>query len=146
MIIRFSLAPITILLLSFAFSIVNPTKALSQKKNTDTVDSPAAAEGFAQATSFLLEGLFDQSISSFVSAENEYRKSKNEQQIIACYLGIATCYSLKDDFKKSLEFNEKALSLHKSRIENDPEGLDLIISNIALCKEVQRMSNGRFEK
>ncbi len=144
MIIKFSLTPIIILLLSFAFSIANPTKALSQQR-ADRTDNLTADEGFAQATSFLLEGLFDQSISSFVSAENEYQKSRNEQQIIACYLGIATCYSLKGDFIKSLEFNEKALSLHKSRIVDDPEGLDLIISNIALCKEAQQMINGNSE-
>jgi len=145
MIIKFPLVPITTLLLSFALFITNPTQALSQQK-ADSVDSLAAAEGFAQATGFLLEGLFDQSISSFVSAGNEYSKSKNEQQIIACYLGIATCYSLKGDFKKSLEFNEKALSLHKSKIVGDPEGLDLIISNIALCKKAQNIINGNIQE
>lgn len=95
-----------------------------------------------QGARFLMEGLLDESISSFTGAENEYRKSGNEQQVIACYLGIAACYSLKDDFRKSLEFNEKALTLHKSRITDDPEGLNLIISNIALCQErMQRKSN-----
>lgn len=136
---KFPLSHVIFLLLSFALYLGNPVKALSQE-NTTTVD-----EFFSQGTSYLFEGSLDQSILSFVNAEAGYQKSNNVQQIIACYLGIATGYCLQGNFQKSLEYNEKALSLHKSRITDDPERLDLIISNIALCKEARRLSIGSIE-
>jgi len=115
------------------------TDALSQQK-TDRTNS-SADSSFTDATNFMFQGSIDQSILSFTYAANEFEKLENVKQTIACYLGIATCYTIKGDFKKSLEFNEKALSLHKIKIINDQEGLDLIMSNLALCKEAQRISN-----
>ncbi|MES1225674.1 MAG: tetratricopeptide repeat protein [Bacteroidota bacterium] len=127
-----------IIVFLFLWLVSSFVSVAKTQENNYLKEVTSADEHFTQAANFLFQGLLDQSISSFVSAENEYRKSKNEQQIIACYLGLATCYSLKGDFKKSLKFNEKALSLHKKSRKDDKEGLDLILSNIALCKQAQQ--------
>lgn len=128
-------------LLLLVLLTVLTTDALSQLK-TDRTNYSSADSSFTDATSFMFQGLIDQSIFSFTNAANEFEKLENVKQTIACYLGIATCYTIKGDFKKSLEFNEKALSLHKNKLINDQEGLELIMSNLALCKEAQRINNG----
>jgi tetratricopeptide (TPR) repeat protein len=131
-------------LLLFVFIVVSARNASAQRK-IDSNDYPSADSSFIEATSFMFQGLMDKSISSFTNAVNGFEKSENVKQTIACYLGIATCYTIKGDFKKSLEFNEKALSLHKNKMVNDQEGLDLIMSNLALCKEAQRVNNGTIK-
>jgi len=135
----------SVLFLLFAFVIVGATNALGQQK-IDSANYSSADSSFTEATSFMFQGLIDKSISSFANAANGFEKSENVKQTIACYLGIATCYTIKGDFKKSLEFNEKALSLHKNKMVNDKEGLDLIMSNLALCKEAQRVNNKETTK
>lgn len=87
---------IVLLLLWLAPSFVSTAKT---QENNYLKEETYADAHFTQAASFLFQGLLEQSISSFVSAENEYRKSKNERQIIACYLGIAICYSLQGDLE-----------------------------------------------
>ncbi len=128
-----------IIFLWLLFSFASTVKA---QESTHLIKSDPNAQ-FTQATNLLFQGLLDESISSFVHAGNEYRKSKNEHQLIGCYLGIATCYSLKGNFRKSLKFNEMALSIHKRNGENDQEGLNLILSNIVLCKEARKTAKSR---
>jgi tetratricopeptide (TPR) repeat protein len=91
--------------------------------------APNNDERFMQATILFFDGRFDESINLFRIAEAEYRAANNIHQVIACYLGIATCYSFKQDFKKSLAYNKKALRLHNKNIKNDQDGLSVIRSN-----------------
>ncbi|HEY8937173.1 MAG TPA: hypothetical protein VIM65_18230 [Cyclobacteriaceae bacterium] len=133
-----------LLVLSFALLALCSGNVLAQKK-ADQASDLSADSNFTEATNFMFQGLVDQSILSFTAAANGFQESGNVRQIIACYMGIATCYMLKGDFGKSQEFNEKAFALHKDKVTDDPEGLDLIINNLALCKEAQRQNNGAIK-
>ncbi|AYB32065.1 hypothetical protein D4L85_16465 [Chryseolinea soli] len=42
-------------------------------------------------------------------------------QLIGCYLGIATCYLLKGNFRKSLKFNEMALTIGQQLFVSFPK-------------------------
>lgn len=124
--------------------LVTTGTVMGQKISDPPADDPDIL--FNKGYGLLFQGSYDESIAIFDVARKEYTKRKNERRIISCYLGIATCYSLKGDFSKSLRFNEKALSLHKKSKDNDQESLELILSNIALCKDVCRTSKMSFKR
>lgn len=118
-------------LIAFASSFV----AMSQPDSRSIAMADTNEKKFKTAVSLFLNGEFDQSIPLFKETESKYKAIKNHRQVVACYMGLTNCYFFKGDYEKAMEYSEKALSLHTSKVKDDPEGLDTIISTRSLCKD-----------
>lgn len=100
---------------------------------------------FANATQSLSQGMWDESIASFGRAIGKYRKSENNRKIIGCYLGMAVCYSLKGNYKKSLKINNKALALCNR--ESEAHGCaEQILRNRVICARFFQTSKLKMTK